>query len=100
MAARYLDPHGLREVSMGTMKSTRALLMRPHTGIVVGLLCLCWFAVPFQSQMAHVIIGALGILLSLVALLFVGRATDVWTARCERFNMVAFIILFALLINN
>jgi len=85
---------------MGTMKTTRALLMRPHSGIVVGLLSLCWIAVPFNSQMAHAIIGTLGILLSVVSLLFVGRNTDRWTARFERFNMVAFVVCFALLINN
>lgn len=85
---------------MGTMKVGRALLMRPHSGIVVGLGCLFWFAVPFQSQTAHVVIGVLGILLSFVALFFVGRNTDRWTSRCERFNMLALAILFALIIFN
>lgn len=83
---------------MGTMKVRPAVWMRPHYGFV-GLLVVL-FAIALRIQTAHVAIGAIGILVCVVALFFVGRATDSCTARLERLNMVMFAMLFTLMMFN
>lgn len=80
---------------MGTMKVRPAVWMRPHYGFVGLLIAL--FALALRIQTAHGAIGAIGILVCVVALFFVGRATDPRTAKLERINMAMFALLFSLL---
>lgn len=83
---------------MGTMKARHAVWMRPHYGFV-GLLIVL-FAIALRIPTAHAAIGIVGILVCVVALFFVGRATDSSTAKIERANMVMFALLFLLLTFN
>lgn len=80
---------------MGTMKARHAVWMRPHYGFV-GLLIVL-FGTALRIPTAHAVIGIIGFLVCVVALFFVGRATDPSTAKVERINMVLFGLLFLLL---
>ena len=89
-----------RPLVKGTSKvlpATVSLLKRPHTGLTLALGALVWSPLFIGNQTA---VGVGGAVLSLVCLLFVGRDTDRCTARLERFNMLAFSVLFSLLALN
>lgn len=83
---------------MGTMKARPTVWARPHYGFVAVLLVL--FAVALCYQSTHVVIGAVGILVCVVGLFYVGRGTDSRTIKIERLNMAMFAVLFTLTMFN
>lgn len=82
---------------MGTMKRTAlpapaSLVKRPHSLMVVVLSLLLWLHVAFKPY--SVWFGVIGILVCLIGFAFVGRNTDSLTAKIERVNVIAFVLIF------
>lgn len=84
---------------MGTMKD-ESFLGRPHSlaaGLLLGIAAL---GVCAPTKPVATLVAVLGILISLAAIPYVGRATDKATTRIERTNMAAFVLVFTLMIFN